>query len=198
MSEVKASRSAVTVGIGILALGLSASIYLVLAGRAVGPSAFAGLGVQWTLVYTLGIGLFMPFEQEISRQVAHRGELGQGARPVVRKAALAAAGLCAGIVVLVLVTLPWLYDLAFFGNPALVAGLLLALVGLAGQYLMRGTFSGSGAFGCYSAQITTESVVRGVGTIVLFAAGVHSVAPYALLVGVAPIVSVVALARPFR
>jgi O-antigen/teichoic acid export membrane protein len=185
------------VGLGLFALGISASVYLVLAGRAVGPAVFAGLAVQWTLIYTLGVGLFVPFEQEIAREVAGRRATGDGPLPVVSRAALAAASVCAGVAVLVLATLPWLYDVVYFGSPAIVVGLLLALAGLAAQHLQRGTFSGSEAFGWYATQIGVEGVLRTVGTLGLYVAGVHSIAPYALLVGVAPLLSALVVSVPF-
>ena len=197
MSEKHAGRSAATVGVGLFALGVSASLYLVLAGRAVGPAAFAGLAVQWTLIYTLGSGLFVPFEQEVGREVARRRATSDGARPVVVRAGLSASVVLAGISILVLATLPWLFEIVYFGSAAIVVGLLLALAGLAAQHIQRGTFSGSDAYGWYATQIGVEGVFRALGTIVLYAAGVHSVPPYALLVGAAPLSSVLVVALPF-
>ena len=72
--------SALTVGAGLVVLGLSATVYLVLAARATGPAGFAGLAVLWTLVYTVGIGLFLPFEQEVARAVADRSARGEAAQ----------------------------------------------------------------------------------------------------------------------
>ncbi|WP_460364408.1 hypothetical protein, partial [Actinocorallia lasiicapitis] len=86
---------ALTMGGGLVLLGLSASVYLVVSARAVGPVAFGALSTLWTLVYTFGIGAFLPFEQELGRAYAHRAALGQGARPLVGRVALAAAGVLA-------------------------------------------------------------------------------------------------------
>lgn len=182
--------SALTVGAGLVVLGLSASVYLVLAARATGPSAFAGLAVLWTLVYTVGIGLFLPFEQELARAVSRRAGRGEGGGPVVVRAGGTAAGMFVLLAILVLATLPWTGHTLFDDSPASVAGLLLACAGLAAQYVQRGTFSGSGRFGAYATQIGVEGVVRLAGTAALVLGGVTAAAPYALLLGAAPLVSV--------
>src|SRR3954454_13903735 len=79
-----------TVGVGLVVLGISNSVYLVVTAIAVGPVEFASVSTLWTLVYTFGIGAFLPFEQELGRALAHRGGLGQGGAPVVARVAAAA------------------------------------------------------------------------------------------------------------
>ena len=189
--------STLTVGAGLVVLGVSASVYLVLAARATGPSAFAGLAVLWTLVYTVGIGLFLPFEQELARAVALRTAKGEGSGPVVVRAIGAASGMFLVLSVLVLVTLPWTLGPLFDDSAVAVVGLLLACAGLAVQYVQRGTFSGSGHFGAYAGQIAVEGGVRLVGTAALVLGGVTAAAPYAILLGLAPLVSVLAVAPTF-
>lgn len=190
-------RATLTVGAGLVVLGLSASVFLVLAARATGPAAFAGLAVLWTLVYTVGIGLFLPFEQELARAVSGRAARGEGAGPVVLRAARAAAGMLLVLAVLVAVSLPWTFGPLFADSWAGVAGLLMACTGLAAQYVQRGTFSGSGRFGAYATQIAVEGGVRLLGTAALVLAGVSAAAPYALLLGVAPLTSVLAVSGAF-
>lgn len=195
--QARGGRSALVVGAGLVVLGISASVYLVLAARATGPSAFAGLAVLWTLVYTVGIGLFLPFEQELARAVSQRAARGDGAGPVVARAAGTAGGMCVALTAVVLVTLPWTSESLFDGSPAAVTGMLLACAGLAAQYVQRGTFSGSGRFGAYATQIAVEGGVRLVGTAALVLGGVASAAPYALLLGAAPLVSVLVVSPVF-
>ena len=134
----------------------------------------------WTLVYTVGIGLFLPFEQEVARAVADRATRGEGARPVVTRAAVAAGGLFVVGTAILAPLSPWMVDTLFDGSWTLALALLLACLGLAAQYLQRGALSGSGLFGSYATQI-----------------GVGVPGPYALLLAAAPLLSVVAVARPF-
>jgi O-antigen/teichoic acid export membrane protein len=191
------ARSAATVGAGLILLALSASVFLVVAARATGPEQFAGLAVLWTLVYTVGIGLFLPFEQEVARAVADRATRGDGARPVVTRAAVAAGGLFLVGTAMLAPLSPWMVDTLFDGSWTLALALLLACLGLAAQYLQRGALSGSGAFGAYATQLGVEGVLRLTGCIALLAIGVGVPGPYALLLAAAPLLSVVAVARPF-
>ena len=191
------ARSAATVGAGLILLAISASVFLVVAARATGPEQFAGLAVLWTLVYTVGIGLFLPFEQEVARAVADRATRGDGARPVVTRAALAAGCVfLVGAAVLAPLS-PWMVATLFDGSWTMAVALMLACLGLAAQYLQRGALSGSGAFGSYATQLGVEGVLRLAGCIALLAIGVGVPGPYALLLAAAPLLSVAAVAHPF-
>jgi O-antigen/teichoic acid export membrane protein len=197
MPAVGGVRSAATVGAGLILLAVSASVFLVVAARATGPEGFAGLAVLWTLIYTVGIGLFLPFEQEVARAVADRATRGDGARPIVTRAALAAAGVFALGTALLAPLSPWIVATLFDGSWTLAVALLLACMGLAAQYLQRGALSGSAAFGPYATQLGVEGLLRLTGCLALLAIGVGLAGPYALLLAAAPLLSVVAVVRPF-
>ncbi|HET9500957.1 MAG TPA: hypothetical protein VFO98_11915 [Marmoricola sp.] len=186
--ERSATRSTALVGIGLIVLGVSASAFLVLAGRAVGARDFTALAVLWTLVYTVGLGLFVPFEQEVSRAVAHRVADGQGVRPVVLRTAQLALALLAVTTVLTLAAYPvvigWLDGWSFH-----VAMFLLACACLAAQYISRGLFSGTGHFGSYAVQLGTEGAVRLLGCTALLLLHVSDPRPYAALLAVSPLLS---------
>lgn len=191
------ARSAATVGAGLIVLAVSASVFLVIAARAVGPEAFAGLAVLWTLVYTVGIGLFLPFEQEVARAVADRTARGEGARPVVTRAALAAIGLFVLSVLALAPLSPWMVSSLFDGSWTLALALLLACLGLGAQYLQRGVLSGSGTFGSYATQLGVEGGIRLIGCVALLVIGVGIAGPFALLLAAAPLLSVLVVARSF-
>jgi O-antigen/teichoic acid export membrane protein len=63
------------------------------------------------------------------------------------------------------------------------------MVAMAAQYLTRGLFSGTGRFGWYSAQLGLEGLVRIGGCVALLIAGVHTAGPYAWVLAVAPMAS---------
>lgn len=195
--QASGAQATALVGGGLVLLGVSASAFLVLAARAVGPSDFAGLAVLWTLVYTLGIGLFVPFEQEVARALAARRARGEGGAPVVaravRLAGLLLGATTVGALLLSSVLLDWLG-----GSWVNLLALLLACAALAGQYLARGVYAGSGRFGPYSLQISTEGAVRLLLCAGLVVAGVSTPAPYALLLAGAPLVSLLVTAAPFK
>jgi O-antigen/teichoic acid export membrane protein len=181
----------VTVGAGLVVLGISASVYLVVTARAVGPVEFASVSTLWTLVYTFGIGAFLPFEQELGRALAHRAGLGHGGAPVVARVAVAA-----GTVLLILLLAgallsPALADRLFGGNWTELFAFGAAMTVLAAQYVSRGVFSGSGRFGWYSAQLGLEGAARIAGCAGLFALGVHGASWYVWLLAAAPLASLV-------
>lgn len=186
--EAGVGRSAGLVGLGLVLLGMSAIAFLVLAARATGPDGFAGIAVLWTLIYTVGAGLFVPFEQELSRATAERRAHGLGTGPVLARALpLALAFFLAGCLA-ALPFLPWLHR--HLGDSSLVVISLFATCGcLAAQYCSRGLFSGTRRFVPYALQLSIEAVVRLVGCTVLLLADVSSPAAYAWLLAAAPFVS---------
>ncbi|HEX2417748.1 MAG TPA: hypothetical protein VHJ83_06445, partial [Micromonosporaceae bacterium] len=63
------------VGAGLGVLGLAAYVFLAIAGHTLDPADYSDLAVLWMIVFSLGPGLFFPFEQELGRLVAaHRAE----------------------------------------------------------------------------------------------------------------------------
>ncbi|MQY07175.1 hypothetical protein ACRB68_52740 [Actinomadura sp. RB68] len=193
-----AGRGTLTVGAGLVLLGVSASVYLVLSARAVGPREFASVSTLWTLIYTFGIGAFLPFEQELGRALAHRGELGRGGAPVLARTAVAAAVVLAVLLAAGGLLAPALVDRLFGGTWAPLLALAVTLVAMAAQYVTRGAFSGTGRFGWYSAQLGLEGGARIAGCAVLFLAGVHTIGPYAWLLAAAPLLSVLVTAPGVR
>jgi O-antigen/teichoic acid export membrane protein len=181
----------VTVGVGLVVLGISASVYLVLAARAVGPAEFASVSTLWTLVYTFGIGAFLPFEQELGRALAHRAGLGHGGAPVVARVAALAGGVLLVLLLAGALLSPALVDRLFGGHWTELFALGAAMSVMAAQYVSRGVFSGSGRFGWYSAQLGLEGAARIAGCAVLFALGVHATSWYVWLLAAAPLASLV-------
>ncbi|GAA3227804.1 hypothetical protein [Actinocorallia longicatena] len=180
---------ALTMGGGLVLLGLSASVYLVVSARAVGPDAFSSLSTLWTLIYTFGIGAFLPFEQELGRAHAHRTALGTGTRPLVVRVAAAAGAVLAALLTAGALLAPALVPRLFDGAWTAAGALALALGVMAAQYVTRGVFAGSSRFGWYSAQLGVEGVVRMAACAALLAWGVHSAAPYFWLLALAPLLA---------
>lgn len=194
------SRSSLVAGAGLLVLGISASVFLVVCARMVGPTAFTGVAVLWTLVYTVGIGVFLPFEQELSRASSVRLARGEGAGAVLALSARVAAGVLVGLVLLVVACMlvPPVRTQLLDGSWAYAAGLLVAVSGLGAQYLQRGTFSAAVDFVGYGAQQGVEGVVRTVACIGLAVAGVDDPRAYVAVLALSPHVSVLVLAGRLR
>src|SRR5204862_255530 len=112
------------------------------------------------LVLLAGPGFFLPLEQEVSRALAARRALGTGTGPVVRRAALFGALICAVLIGGTLIASPLVVSKLFDHDWLLLVGLVLGMAGYYVELLARGTYSGLGRFGPYSVVIGAEGLVR--------------------------------------
>jgi O-antigen/teichoic acid export membrane protein len=191
-------RGTVAVGSGLVVLGLASYVHLAVAGHQLSTTGYASLSVLWSIVFSIGPGLFFPLEQEITRLVAARRVAGDGAGPVFRRGILAAGGLFAGLCALLLAGGPVIARRLFDGDRSMVVVLAGALLGLAVAHPTRGVLAGSGRFGGYGAQLAIDGGLRMCLAAALGLAGVRSAAGYGLILAVAPVVSVLATAAPVR
>jgi O-antigen/teichoic acid export membrane protein len=191
-------RGTVAVGGGLVVLGLASYVHLAVAGHQLSTSGYASLSVLWSIVFSVGPGLFFPIEQEITRLVAARRVVGDGAGPVFRRGMLLALGLLAVLCVLLVAGAPVLAARLFDGDRSLVAVLGGALAGLALAHPTRGVLAGSGRFGGYGGQLAVDGGLRISFAVGLGLAGVRSAAAYGLILAVAPVLSVLATAAPVR
>ncbi|MCR6491737.1 lipopolysaccharide biosynthesis protein [Cellulomonas sp. P24] len=179
---------AVAAGLGIF--GLATYGYLGFAGQGLGPEAFAPLSVMWTLLNALGIGVFLPFEQELGRVTAMRRALGEGNSTYARRVIMVALAMLAIFTVIAIGAGPVVSERLFAGHSELIAVLVLAMGGMAASYVVRGLLSGRGRFVRYGAQLAVDGVLRVVAAGVLFAFGVRSITLYAVVLFVTPVVAV--------
>jgi O-antigen/teichoic acid export membrane protein len=176
----------VTVALGLVVNGIFAYGFLGLAGRTLGPEAYAPLAVLWAMIYLVGPGFFLPLEQEVSRALANRWAQGLGAGPLVRQAGMLGAGLVVVLLAVTAALAPILVDRLFDGQWLLLAGFALAVVGYAAVHLARGMLAGLGRFRAYSAYYMAENTLRFAGGAVLAIIGVMTAGPFGLVVGIMP------------
>ena len=190
IQQARASGGFFAVAAGLGVFGLATYGYLGFAGRDLGSVGFAPLSVLWTLLNAFGIGLFLPFEQELGRRTAERRATGDGNAPVVRRA-LAGAGITLGAVaVLAALGAGILSNRLFGGRVEMVPLFVLAIAGMAASYVVRGLLSGNGRFHRYGAQLAVDGVLRLGGAALLYFAGVSSVLAYGSLLVITPVLSV--------
>ncbi|MFJ6756937.1 MULTISPECIES: hypothetical protein [unclassified Streptomyces] len=179
----------VAVAGGTVVLGAASYVHLGVAGYSLTTDAQANVSVLWTIVMSIGIGVFFPIEQELTRIVSARVVLGQGAAPVLRRATLLTAGILgATLLVLGLGAQP-IADLLFHGDRGLVAALGGAFTGMAACYLTRGVLAGLGRFGAYGAQLAVDGGLRIVLAFACALSGLHSALAFSLILAVAPVVA---------
>jgi O-antigen/teichoic acid export membrane protein len=184
------------VGGGLAVLGVASYVHIAVANHSLDTSGQASVSVLWALVFALGIGLFWPIEQEVGRLVAARSVRGDGAGPVMRTAGLFTAGLLGLVIAVLLAAAGPIADRLFFGDRGMVYALCGAFAGLAAGYLTRGILSGRGRFGWYGIQLGVDGGLRIVLAAALGLAGVHSALAFALILSIAPLVSVLLTLPP--
>ncbi|MER5871612.1 hypothetical protein [Streptomyces sp. NPDC002044] len=174
---------------GTVVLGAASYVHLGVAGHSLSEDAMANVSVLWTIVMSVGIGLFFPIEQELTRIVSARVVQGKGAGPVLRRAAwLTAAVLGVTLLVLGLAAAP-IADLLFGGDRELVAALGGAFTGMAACYLTRGLLAGLGRFPAYGTQLAVDGGLRIALAFGCALLGLHSALAFSLVLAVAPVVA---------
>ena len=180
----------VSIGGGLLVNGVTAYIFITISSRDLGAEAYSPVALLWALSFLLGIGFFLPLEQETARIVASRVGRGEGVGPVVRLAGQLGGALALFLLVISLVARQWVTDEFFNGETTLFIGLLLVVTGLGTAHLVKGTLAGLGRFNGYARYIIGEGVGRLllVGLVLAFAT--KSVGAYGLAIGLAPFLGI--------
>ena len=181
------------VGVGLAVTGVAAYAFLVISARQLGPTEYGGLSVLWALVFLIGGGFFLPLEQEVSRQLVGRRVAGLGGGPVIRRALLLGCALAGALIAVIVVAEPVLSRRLFRGEPLLVLGLILGIVGYMVANLVEGVFSGNGRFGRYGAYLGSEAVLRLAICLLCVVAGVRTAGPYGLALGLSPLLITVVM-----
>ncbi|MEV4611743.1 hypothetical protein AB0K43_03965 [Kitasatospora sp. NPDC049258] len=181
---------------GTVILGAASYVHLGVAGHSLSADDMANVSVLWTIVMSIGIGVFFPVEQELTRIVAARAVLGHGAAPVLRRATVLTAALLGTTLLVLGLGAGPISDALFHGDRALVAALGGAFTGMAVCYLTRGVLAGLGRFGAYGTQLGLDGGLRIVLAFGCSVAGLHSALAFSLVLAVAPVVAMLATLPP--
>ncbi|MFE4591569.1 polysaccharide biosynthesis protein [Streptomyces laurentii] len=191
-------RGTAFVGVGTALLGGANYVHLAAAGHTLSVDDLASFSVLWTIVASLGLGLFFPVEQEVTRVVAARVVAGDGALPVLWRGAALAGGLLAAVLLPLVLFADPIAGLFFHSDRSLLVALGGAFAALACAHLTRGMLAGLGRFEAYGLQLGLDGLLRIVLSVGLALAGVTSVFAFAAVMTVAPLVSVLATLAPVR
>ena len=182
------------VGTGLIVGGVTAYAFLSISAHVLDENASAPLAAIWAVMFTVAPGFFMPVEQEVSRAIASRGARGQGAAPLLKRAAALGIGLLGLLTIACLIAAPALNEHLFDDQWLLFVALLLGVSGYCAGHLARGMLSGRGKFRPYAIYIGGESVVRLIICVGLAVIGVDSAGWYGLAIGIAPAFAVLIVA----
>jgi len=183
-----------SVAAGFLVAGVFTYCFLTLAGRVLGPVDFAPVSTLWALVFIVGPGLFLPFQQELGRVLAKEPAARSGGVVLRRSSGLSAV--VAGLAMVAgLLASPWLTDELFDGRWSLFWCFEVAVVSYAVSFLARGVFSGLGDFPSFGRLVAVESVSRFAIAGVLVLVGIRSPGAFGTAIAVAPLLSTMVLTR---
>lgn len=174
--------------LGLGVFGLATFVFLGIAGRDLGPAGFGPVSVAYTAVNALGLGLFIPAEQEVSRLMAARVAKGSPA-PLLRHVLVYLGGACLVIALVTAIGGPWLASTFLGGERELVWVTAAALAALGVEYFVRGTLSGSGRFVRYGLQLGIDGIARSGLAALIALLGWGSVVTYGAILVVAPLVA---------
>jgi O-antigen/teichoic acid export membrane protein len=178
-----------SVGAGLIVSGITSYVFLAISARALGPEAYAPLGVLWALTYVVCPGVFLPLEQEVGRALSSRRAKGVGGGPLIRRATLAGGVAAAVLIAVTAATGPLSLEHLFDDKVLLLVALMVALGGYYVEFLVRGILSGNGRFKPYGVILGAEALLRAMACAGLAVIGVDTVGPYGVLVGLSPILA---------
>lgn len=184
------------VGAGLMVLGAGLYTHLVVAGYRLPTSGMAALSVLWSLVFLLGLGIFLPIEQELIRLVAARTAVGEGIGPVVRRFCALSAVILALIFAPLAAAAGPLARLLFGGQAVMVVALACACAAMAVTTVSRGVLAGVGAFQAYGGQLAADGGGRILFALALGLAGTRSAVAFGFVLTAAPLISVLFTLRP--
>lgn len=181
---------------GTIVIGAASYIHLMAAGHSLSSTDAASFSVLWTILMSVGLGLFFPVEQELTRIVAAHQVRGEGVSRVLRRISVLSLGLIALLTAGVVLAARPLADTFFNGRLDMVAALGLSFAAMAVTNVTRGVLAGLGRFGPYGLQLAIDGGLRIALAAAFALGGVRSPLAFALILTVAPLVSVLATARP--
>ncbi|MFI6583695.1 lipopolysaccharide biosynthesis protein [Embleya sp. NPDC050493] len=184
------------VGAGMVVLGGASYIHLAIAGHSLNPDDMSGVSVLWTIIFSIGLGLFFPVEQEITRIVAARAAAGSGTAPVLWRGSMLAGGLLLAVLALLAGASGPMADRLFDGDRQLLIALGGAFLGLTVVSVTRGILAGHGAFVAYGTQLALDGGLRIVLAVALGVSGSSSPLLFSLILTVAPILAMSATLPP--
>ncbi len=162
------------VGAGLVVLGVTSYGFLGIAARSLDAVSFAELSVVWTVLFTLGPGVFLPLEQETAKRLVVIRQP-RSARQLVRRALWISGAMLVVVTALTLVALAFLADRLIGPDVYLWVAMIAANSVLTLVHCSRGWLAGTDRFGHYGTQLALDGTLRMAGAAVLLAFGCRSV-----------------------
>lgn len=144
----------------MLATGILAYAFHVLAARSLGPTAYGQIAVLWAALFLSAVVVFRPLEQTLARSIADRLARGEETRTVIRSVLQVFSVVALGVALLAVPAWGPITDRLFVGSN-FMTGLLFGGIAAYGlSYLVRGLLGGASAFGGYAVLLIADGIGR--------------------------------------
>ena len=153
-------KGTLAIGAGLLINGLTAYAFITISSRGLGAEAYSPVALLWALSFLLGVGFFLPLEQETARLVASRISRGAGVAPIIKSAGGLGLMMASVLLIISLIVNQWITEEFFDGEFLLFLGLVLVVFGLGVAHLVKGVLAGFGRFGGYSRYVIGVGAFR--------------------------------------
>lgn len=183
-------KGTLAIGAGLLINGLTAYAFITISSRGLGAEAYSPVALLWALSFLLGVGFFLPLEQETARLVASRISRGAGVAPIIKSAGGLGLMMASVLLIISLIVNQWITEEFFDGEFLLFLGLVLVVFGLGVAHLVKGVLAGFGRFGGYSRYVIGEGVGRLLLVVMVLFFTSKSVGLYGLVIGFAPFIGI--------
>lgn len=149
--------------IGLAGLGVSgaaAYLFLVIAGRALGPTSFASLGALWAVVFLATAAISAPLELVVARDVAAARARGDPIRPSLRAAFILASVI--GMIAFggAFLAGDWLDRALFGGQKGFWLAGVVAFGGLTVGAVAKGACAGGNLLAGWGAYLVVDAGIR--------------------------------------
>ncbi len=144
----------------MLATGVLAYAFHVLAARSLGPEGYGQIAVLWAALFLVSVVVFRPLEQTLARSIADRLARGEETRTVVRSVLQVFVASLFALAVLAVPAWGPLTDRLFVGSDAMTALLLGGIAAYGVSYVVRGLLGGASWFRGYALLLVADGVGR--------------------------------------
>jgi O-antigen/teichoic acid export membrane protein len=162
---VRAPRLPALAGAGVmsgamLATGVLAYAFHILAARSLGPEGYGQIAVLWAALFLAAVVLFRPLEQTLARSLADRLARGEETRTVVRSVLQVFVAILLALALLAVPAWGPITDRLFVGSDVMTAMLIGGVAAYGVSYVIRGLLGGTSWFRGYALLLVADGVWR--------------------------------------
>lgn len=173
--------------------GVLTYLYFAVASHTLGEDAYGDLVVLWAGVFIIVATLYRPVEQLLTRSIARHEAEGRSGGHEIRNAAIIQSLAALAFALAALAFRGPIEDELLSGSSTLYAIFIVAVLGYAASFFVRGVFAGNRRFNAYAVLLIAEAVSRFAMAIVVAIGLASGASTIALGIALGPAVSLLAV-----